>query len=171
MAGPDQGDRIDGIVAQWARERPDLDAGGFAIVGRVLVLGRLLERRVGEALAPVDLALWEFDVLATLRRHGAPYRLTPTELSRATMLTPGAMTNRLDRLEARGLIRRESDPDDRRGVRVVLEKRGLTLVNRAIELRFAEADAAVADLPAKDRRALEGLLRAMLAGLEGEDGE
>ena len=74
-------DPIDRILEQWSRERPELDSSGFAIAGRLLVLGKLLERRVTRALAPLDLSLWAFDVLATLRRQGAPYRLTPTELS------------------------------------------------------------------------------------------
>ena len=113
-------DRIDQIREQWRRERPGLDSSGFALVGRLLVLGKLLERRVSHALAPLDLALWAFDVLATLRRQGPPYRLTPTELSRETLLTPGAMTNRVDRLESAGLVRREAEPTDRRGVRVFL---------------------------------------------------
>ncbi len=132
------------------------------------MLGKLLERRVTRALAPLDLSLWALDVLATLRRQGAPYRLTPTELSRATMLTSGAMTNRLDRLEAKGFVRREADPGDRRGVRVVLTERGLELVDHAIEVRFAEAQSAVAKLPAGGGRSLESLLRRLLVELDRE---
>ena len=161
-------DPIDRILEQWSRERPELDSSGFGIAARVLRLGKLLERRVTRALAPLDLSLWAFDVLATLRRHGEPYRLTPSELSRATMLTSGAMTNRLDRLEARGLVRREADPGDRRGVRVVLTERGLELVDKAIEVRFAEARSAVATLSAGDRRTLENLLRNLLVELDRE---
>jgi len=164
-------DRIDRIVGHWARERPELDTSGFAVAGRLLVLGKVFERRVQEALQPLGLSLWEFDVLATLRRQGAPYQLTPTELTRASMLTPGAVTHRLDRLEERGLVRRESDPDDRRGVRVVLQKRGLSLIDRAIELRFDEANEAVASLPARDRRTLVGLLRVLLLELEPDPTE
>ncbi len=163
MAGTD---RVDRIREQWSRERPDLDSGGFAIAGRLLLLGKLFERRVTDALRPLGLQLWAFDVLATLRRQGPPYRLTPTELSRATMLTTGAMTHRLDRLESEGLIRREPDPDDRRGVRVVLTEQGVERVDRGIEARFEEARAAVAVLPAGDRRALEGFLRRLLVDLD-----
>ena len=161
-------DLIDHLQKQWSHERPDLDSSSFAIAARVLVLSKLLERRVTRALAPLDLSLWAFDVLATLRRHGEPYRLTPSELSRATMLTSGAMTNRLDRLEARGLVRREADPGDRRGVRVILTERGLKLVDKAIEVRFAEARNAVATLSAGDRRTLENLLRNLLVELGRE---
>lgn len=159
-------DLIDQICEQWSRERPDLDSGGFALVGRLLLLGKLLERRVSETLAPLELQVWAFDVLATLRRQGAPYRLTPTELSRATLLTPGAMTNRIDRLEAAGLVRREAEPNDRRGVRVSLTKSGLDLVDRAIELRFAEANDAVAEVPARNRASLERTLRRLLLRLK-----
>lgn len=161
-------DHIDQVGEQWARERPELDSSGFALVGRLLVLGKLLERRVGEALAPMDLALWAFDVLATLRRQGPPYRLTPTELSRATLLTPGAMTNRVDRLVGAGLVRREAEPTDRRGVRVVLTSKGLDLVDRAIQTRFDEANSAVSGLSTNERRTLERILRKLLARLERE---
>lgn len=161
-------DPIDLILEQWSRERPELDASGFAVVGRALVLSKLLKRRVTRALAPLDLSLWAFDVLATLRRQGAPYRLTPTELSRAAMLTSGAMTNRLDRLEARGLVQREADPDDRRGVLVVLTERGLALADRAIEARFAEARSAAELLSPADRRAAARILHRLLVELSGE---
>ncbi len=159
-------DQVDLVRRQWARERPDLDSAGFAIVGRILMLGRLFERRVKQVLAPLSLELWAFDVLATLRRQGPPHALSAGELSRATLLTPGAMTNRIDRLEAAGLVRREPEPGDRRGVRVVLTARGLALVDRAIAERFAEAADAVAGLRAKERRELERLLRSLALGLE-----
>ena len=163
-----EGDRIEGIREQWARERPDLDTAGFALVGRLLLVGKLLEHRVGRSLEDLDLALWAFDVLATLRRQGAPFRLTPTELSRATLLTPGAMTNRIDRLEEAVLVRREAEPTDRRGVRVELTERGRELADRAIEARLAEAESAVASLSERDRSSLERILRRMLADLERE---
>lgn len=161
-------DLIDLIRSHWARERPDLDSTGFASVGRLLRIGKLLERRVSEVLAEQGLQLWAFDVLATLRRQGAPYRLTPTELSRATLLTPGAMTNRIDRLEAAGWVRREAQPTDRRGVRVVLTEAGLDRIDRAIEVRFAEADSAVAVLSGRDRASLERILKRLLVQLERE---
>lgn len=159
-------DPIDLMREQWARERPELDSKGFALVGRLLRLGNHLERRVNQALASHDLSLWAFDVLATLRRQGSPYRLTPTELSQSTLLTPGAMTHRINRLEAAGLVLRETDPDDRRGVWVSLSPSGIDLVDRAIETRFAEAESAVKDLPARDRAQLERILRRLLSTLE-----
>ena len=159
-------DRIDLIRAQWSRERPDLESKGFAIGGRLLVLGKLLERRVSDALAPLGLSLWAFDVLAPLRRQAPPYHLTPTELSRAAMLTTGAMTNRLDRLEAEGWLRREADPDDRRGLRVMLTKSGLEIVDRAIAARLQEAESAAATLTPGERKVFEKLLRKMMVALD-----
>ncbi len=162
-------DLIDRIVAQWAEERPDLDATGFQIAGRLQRLGKLLGQRVNEVLAPLELSPSGFDVLATVRRHGPPYSMTPTELTRATMLTSGAMTNRLDRLEAQGLLQREANPNDRRGVRVVLTKRGRELVDRAIEARFTDADGIVGEMSLRDQRALEKLLRSLLLQLDHGD--
>jgi len=164
-------DAVDRILAQWGRERPDLDPQGFGLVARLLVLGKRLERRVERALAQLDLGLWAFDVLATLRRQGPPYCLTPTELSRETLLTPGAMTNRIDRLETAGLVRREAEPSDRRGVRVLLTEKGRELVDRAVELRFDEARDAATRLPASERARLETLLKRLLAELERDPPE
>lgn len=161
-----QADPIQPILEQWGRERPDLELDGFALVGRVLVLAKHLERRVSDALAPLELSLWAFDVLATLRRQGAPYRLTPTELSRATMLTTGAMTNRLDRLEAAGHLRRQADPSDRRGILVSLTDRGRELVDRALEVRMAEANEAIAGLDPEQRAELTERLRGLLESLD-----
>ena len=163
-------DAIKQIIEQWSRERPDLDPSGFEVVGRVLVLAEHLKRRVGDALAPLGLGLWGFDVLATLRRQGEPFRLTPTELSQATMLTSGAMTNRLDRLENDGLVRRDRNPDDRRGVHVLLTDKGRELVDRAIEIRFDEATAAAAVLDDQEQKKVAALLAKLLINLE-QDGD
>lgn len=165
MATP-KTDLIDHIRAQWSQERPELDSGGFAIAGRLQVLGKRLGCRVEQALAPLDLAPWAFDVLATLRRSGPPFRMTPTELTRATMLTSGAMTNRLDRLEERGFVAREADPDDRRGVRVVLTEEGREMAERGVAARFADATELSNTLSASERSKLESLLRKLLLGLE-----
>lgn len=160
-------DAIQKIVEQWSQERPDLDSSGFEVVGRILVLAEHLKRRIGEALAPEELEWSGFDVLATLRRHGEPCRMTPTELSRATMLTSGAMTNRLDRLEAAGLVRREKNPEDRRGVYVVLTAEGRERVDRALALRFDEANDAVTGLSGRQRAQAADLLARLLGDLEG----
>lgn len=166
MRDDGDGDLIDEICGQWARERPDLDAAGFAVVGRLTLLGRLLDRRLAEVLGELELSVWAFDVLATLRRQGAPFRLTPGQLSAATMLTSGAMTNRLDRLEQAGWVRREADPNDRRGVRVSLTDEGLALVDEAIALRLADATRVVEGLGEQGRRQLAGQLAELLRALE-----
>ena len=159
-------DLIDLIQEQWARERPDLDSAGFGITGRLLLLGKLLGTRAEHTLAPLDLSQWSLDVLATLRRSGPPFRMTPTALSRATMLTSGAMTNRLDRLEKRGLVRREPDPDDRRGCLVILTHKGRDLAELGAATRFTEAAAFAAYLSAAEQKRLENLLRKLIVALE-----
>jgi len=111
-------DDVDAIVEAWKRERPDLDVQPLAVLSRVTRLARHLDDARTEAFAQHELDGWEFDVLAALRRAGAPYALSPGQLTTATMVTSGTMTNRVDRLEARGFVRRAPDPKDRRGVRV-----------------------------------------------------
>ena len=160
---------IDELIQDWHRERPELDALPMAVVGRVLRLATRLEKRVNEALKPFDLALWGFDVLATLRRRGKPYAMTPTELMRSVMLTSGAMTNRVDRLEKLGLVERCPAPTDRRSLQVKLTRKGLLVANRAVEARFEEAEDALSVLGKRDREILAGLLRRVLLGLEDEE--
>ena len=156
------GDLVDTIIEQWGRERPDLDSTGMEVAARVFLLARRLERRLDEVLAPLGLTLWQFDVLATLRRSGPPYQLSPTRLMQASMLSSGAMTNRLDRLEAAGLVRREADPNDRRGLRISLTPEGHAVINRAIAARFEEARRNCRPLTDAQRTQLADLLRALL---------
>lgn len=162
-------DGIQKIIDQWRQERPDLDWSGFAVVGRVMSLAAILNRRISKVLAEVDLSLWAFDVLATLRRQGPPFQLTPTELSRATMLTTGAMTNRLDRLEEAGLLKREHNRDDRRGIYVVLTNEGKDLVDRAVALRFEAAKEEVLALTEDEQRSIVELLSKMILSLSTDD--
>jgi DNA-binding MarR family transcriptional regulator len=138
----------------------------MAVVGRILRLAGFLERRANSALEPYELPVWAFDVLGTLRRSGPPFTMTPTELMRSTMLTSGAMTNRIDRLEALGLVCRMPDPLDRRSVPVSLTARGLEVVDAAAGPRFQEAKAALEDMPQAERRLLADLLRKLLLPLE-----
>ena len=164
-------DLVDLILEQWAHERPDLDSRGFGIAGRLQVLGKRLGVRVEQVLAPLDLSQWSFDVLATLRRNGPPFHMTPTQLTRATMLTSGAMTNRIDRLEKRGLVQRRPDPDDRRGCLVVLTKKGRALADKGAATRFADATDIAEKLSSAEQKKLESLLRKLLVVLEGDDAE
>lgn len=125
-------DQVDAILDQWARQRPDVDVSGMAAIGRLTRVHAAVRRRLGEVFAQHDLESWEFDVLATLLRTGAPHRLTPGELLESTMVTSGAMTNRIDRLERRGYVRRLPDPDDGRRVLVCLTDAGTAVVDAAL---------------------------------------
>src|SRR6516164_303710 len=139
-------DEVDDLVAAWQAERPDLDVRPMQVLSRVSRLARHLDRERRGAFAAHDLESWEFDVLAALRRQGSPYQLSPGALLRATLVTSGTMTNRIDRLEASGLVRRHRDPQDKRGVLVEPTGEGLRRV-----------DAAMADLLARERGLLVGL--------------
>lgn len=161
-------DAVDRLIAQWARVRPDLDLAAMGTVGRLGRLVALGTPHVEAGLARHGLTTGEFDVLASLRRGGEPYTLTPTALARALMLSPAAMTNRLDRLAAAGLVDRRLDPDNRRSVLVTLTAEGLARVDAAVTDHVATEDALLAGLSADDRRALDDLLRRLLVSLEGQ---
>lgn len=158
-------DAVDEILEQWRRERPDLDLAPMALIGRLGRVARLLERQVETELGEHGLGLGEFDVLAALRRAGPPHRLTPTHLFRTLMLSSGAMTNRLDRLEKAGLVARHDDPDDRRGVLVGLTAKGLRAVDAAVTDHVANEARLVAGLARKEREQLDALLAKLLASL------
>lgn len=163
---PRRHDVVDELLRQWRNERPDLDASAMTVVGRVLRLGKKLEARAKEALAAYGLSYTELDVLATLRRSGKPYTLRPGQLQRSVLLTSGAMTACLDRLEAAGLVVRAADPDDRRSLAAALTPAGRKRVDTAIAARFAEAAGAIEALTPAERRQLAALLRKLEAGLD-----
>lgn len=152
-------DVVDQLLRDWRRERPELDASAMAVVGRILHLGRLLEASASESLRQADIHYTDLDVLATLRRSGAPYRLTPTALRKSVLLTSGAMTACLNRLEARGLIVRSPEDSDRRSLAAALTAKGVRLTDKAIVARFEQAEQAVAGLSATERAQLARLLR------------
>lgn len=158
-------DRLDDLIEQWEVERPDLDSRVMATVGRVLTVAALIERRLGAAAGEHGLDLGQGDVLFTLRRSGKPYRLSPSELVASTLVTSGTMTNRLDRLEDRGLIERRPNPEDRRGMDVQLTPRGLRLVEKLITEHVANEEKMLASLGTRDRDQLDRILRKLLAGL------
>ena len=132
------GDDVDQVIAAWSRERPDLDLAPLAVLSRVNRLARRLDRARDVAFARHELAVWEFDVLVALRRTGPPYRLTPGQLLAETLVTSGTMTNRIDRLETRGLVVREPVADDRRGTWVALTDDGRSRVDGAFIDLLAE---------------------------------
>lgn len=164
---PERTDNVEHLLADWRRERPDLDVEPMAIVGRVLNLGHRLEARANTALKSLGLHYTDLDVLATLRRSGKPYRLTPTQLRESVLITSGAMTACLDRLEANGLIVRRDNPDDRRSRAAGLTPAGTKLIDKAIVTRFGEAADAVASLSARERGSLAGLLQKLGRSLDG----
>lgn len=158
-------DAVDTITAQWRRERPDLDSTPMEVIGRITRLAALIQRELERVFADYGLGGGEFDVLATLRRSGAP--LTPGQLSRSTMVTTGGMTKLLDRLEAQRLIRREPDPGDRRGRLIVLTDEGRTLIDRAVEAHLQNEQRLLADISEAERQDLAALLRELLIVLDG----
>jgi DNA-binding MarR family transcriptional regulator len=159
-------DRIDELVAQWSAERPDLDAGVMAEVARLLLVARLIGDRLAAYAGEHGLQVGEADVLLTLRRAGEPYRLSPTRLAKSLLISTGAMTNRLDRLEARGLIRRERHPSDRRALEVVLTAEGRTLVDGVVGGHVENELQMLSVLSRGEREELTRLMRKLLAHLE-----
>lgn len=152
-------DAVDRILEQWARERPELDASPMAVLGRIVRIAREVDRPLQRVFRRFALGPGEFDVLASLRRAGEPYRLSPRTLLESMMVTSGAVTKRVDRLERIGLVAREPDPGDRRGVLVRLTPAGLKLVNEVVEHHLANEERLLAALSRKDREQLTRLLR------------
>ncbi|HEX4215150.1 MAG TPA: MarR family transcriptional regulator [Candidatus Dormibacteraeota bacterium] len=161
-------DHVDRTLRLWAAERPDLDTSPAALVARVGRASLFLDRGIEVLLRRHGLNRPSWDVLATLRRVGAPHRLTPTEIYRQVMRTSGVMTRRIDTLEAMGLVRRIPDPNDRRGVLVELLPAGLRLVDDVVGLHLENERRLLTALSAADQRILIGLLRKLLLNLEGE---
>jgi len=152
-------DEVDRIVEAWARERPDLDFSPLQVLSRVGRLSKHLDRARRTAFATSGLEPWEFDVLAALRRAGAPYQLSPKALLQQTLVSSGTMTNRIDGLVTRQLVERRTDPHDGRGVLVVMTDRGREAVDAAIsELIAGEAELLEA-LSRADQERLSALLR------------
>lgn len=152
-------DEVDAIVAAWKRERPDVDVSAMEVLSRVSRLARHLDRARKQAFAAHDLELWEFDVLAALRRAGSPYDLSPGRLVAETLVTSGTMTNRVDRLVERGLVERSPDPDDRRGVLVRLTVSGRTVVDAALDELLAYEREVLGSLDRADASRLADALR------------
>src|SRR4051794_22257412 len=158
-------DGVDAIVEQWRTERPDLDPSPIGIVGRVSRLARELEERLEPVYAAHGLEPGWHDVLATLRRQGPPFRLRPTHLTPAGMLTSSGTTKRLDKVEQAGLVVREPDPGDRRGTLIALTDRGRELIDGVTEAHLANERAILAALTAREQELLAGLLRKLRLGL------
>lgn len=157
---------IDDLQEEWSDQRPDLNTEAMGVVLRIQALAKILGDQTAQRLDEHDLQWWQYDVLATLRRQGEPFRMAATELADAVMLTSGAMTNRIDRLEESGLISRMADEEDRRRVLVQLTVKGLKLIENAAEIRFESAADAIACLNRQQTSQLSNLLRAVLLAQE-----
>jgi DNA-binding MarR family transcriptional regulator len=155
-------DQVDSILKQWSGERPDLDASPMGVIGRISRASRYIDQFLQENFARFGLNSGDFDVLATLRRNGAPYQLTPTALFRSMMLSSGAMTNRLDRLEDAGYIERKPHPTDRRGTLVTLTKQGLEVIDLAVVAHVAREQQMLSALTSEEQKVLANLLRKIL---------
>ncbi len=164
-------DEVDRIIAAWQAEAPGLDTEPLAVLSRVSRLARHLDLARKRCFAAHGLEVWEFDVLAALRREGPPYELSPGELIHQTLSSSGTMTNRIDRLTDRGLVERQANPADRRGVRVRLTRQGAETVTAAMADLVAFERGVLDALTPLTRRQLAASLRTLLAGFEapGQD--
>ncbi len=162
-------DDVDRIVSAWRRERPDLDVTPLEVLSRVSRLARRLDRARGTAFAEHGLDGWEFDVLSALRRAGTPYELSPGQLVAETLVTSGTMTNRVDRLVARGWVEREPDPDrPARRHRAAHPRAAMAVVDAALSDLLAHENELLAELGDDERDDLAGLLRRLLRPFERE---
>lgn len=158
-------DNVDRLLEQWRAERPDIDPTPMGVVGRISRASRLLERELLEHFAAHDLQPGEFDMLATLRRAGHPYRLTAGALVDASMVTSGAITNRVDRLVAKDLVTRETDRANRRRVLITLTDRGRQLVDEVVVDHVDHEARLLATLSPPEQQHLASLLRRLLTDL------
>jgi DNA-binding MarR family transcriptional regulator len=163
--GGDQPDDVDRIVSAWRRELPHLDVEPLLVLSRITRLARRLDLARGAAFAAHHLEGWEFDVLSALRRAGPPYQLSPGQLVTETLVTSGTMTNRVDRLEHRGLVRRNPDPGDRRGVKVRLTRAGRETVDAALSDLLEHERELLSELSPLEQADLAGMLRRLNAPL------
>ena len=159
-------DAVDAILEQWQQERPDLDISPMGVIGRIKRCAALLEPRIEAGFKAFDLTFWEFDMLAALRRAGAPHCLSPTELFSTLMVTSGTMTHRLKRLETRHLIERLPNTQDARSTLVQLTPKGLALIDRAVEHHVENERRVLSVLPAEVLASLDAHLSSLLHALE-----
>lgn len=161
-------DAVDIVIAEWARERPDLDFGYLATLGRVLRVSAHLREHMDKWLEPFELTWEMFDLLASLQRSGSPNGLRPTDLYEACMLSSGATTNRIDRVERLNYAMRRPDPEDGRATRIALTKRGANLAQKAMTEHATRAGEISGRLSAKEQEQLAHLLRKLLQSFEAE---
>ena len=159
-------DKTDHQLNQWKEQKPGLDLDVMGLCARILRTNNYLTKEIWEHHKSMGLSKGDFDVLATLRRSGEPYTLTPTELYKATLLTSGAMTNRLDRLEEANFIERVHSNEDRRSFLVKLSDQGFAKIEEAVEEHVENEHKLVAALSQEEQAQLSGLLRKWLMDFE-----
>ena len=159
-------DRVDRVIDAWRRERPDIDVSSIAVLTRALLIGRHLQKARDRALHELGTDTPTLEVLATLRRAGAPYRLRTSEIEAATSVTAGAISQRLDRLEARGFVRRRRDEADKRVIHVSMTKQGRKLIDDVVARLMAREERLLAPFDERDRQTLERLLTRWLRWFE-----
>lgn len=158
-------DHVDVVLGQWQTERPDLDVSPMAVIGRLSIASRLIDAHLSRTFAAHGLDAASFDVLATLRRAGPPYQLSPTQLTRAAMITTGAVSQRLDRLEARSLVTREPSSSDGRGVQVTLTPAGRDLIDQTLPDHLQTEHRLLAALSPRQRAVLAETLQQLLRSI------
>ncbi len=163
-----QMDHVDRILNQWKHERPELDVLAMGIFGRLWRINAVASKAIERVHLKFGLTQPEFDVLATLRRSGEPYLMSPTALYTSLLLSSGAMTNRLDKLTTRGLIFREPSPEDRRSIMVGLTKQGLAIIDETIAEHVENEEALLKSLTPEQQQQLADLLRTLLVNISNE---
>jgi len=159
-------DIVDQLLQQWGAEHPKKDVSALGVVVRIQLLGKLLQQQATSVLRDHDLKHWEYDVLSVLRRQGQPFEMPATEIARAAMLTTGAMTTRIDGLEARGLVRRRKNASDGRSIPVKLTAKGRKLVDIAIDTRLAEANLVLEGISESGQAQLAACLKTLLLEID-----
>ncbi|WP_159099168.1 MarR family winged helix-turn-helix transcriptional regulator [Aquimarina spinulae] len=159
-------DLIDLLQSEWKNERPELNTSGMQIVGRILMLGKILERRAGVAVVGFNIHYTDLDVMATIRRSGNPYELTPSQLMKSVLISSGAMTALINRLTKLELVYRSSNSKDGRMKLVGLTEKGLKIIDEAIEWRMIEASESIKTLSESEKKELSELLKKLLISLD-----
>ncbi len=159
-------DRVDKIIKQWHQERPDLDVGPMQIIGRIKQLSQYFSREMGKTFSAHGLNAASFDVLATLRRSGPPYSLSPGDLMDSTMVTSGTMTNRINQLVTAGLVERTKNCQDARGFVISMTNEGHKLIDQVLIEHVKTQSQLTAVLTEKDKKSLNSILRKLLSNVE-----